>query len=427
MHIILFNLILFASLGACDYSPINQFCMRWNQQSIVKNNVLYVDGGLQTFADPGAAGPYPLGYNKLLISVPLSDSWDWKVNISQVGIAKSANPKTGTMPPSLIGGAMFQGSNNDDRVFTYGGSFFNLNSTFGNPPPDPVTYSLWSYSRGSNQWDQFDISSSSTIRPSEGAYASAPDQGLGFWYGGQVNNGSDSGSTGLGNGVIPVQGLMVINMTASVAKARNISATDLSSGNVGGSLTYLQNVADNGILVAMGGLKKGAGAVTQGNGTLVTFESVDVFDIASIYNNGNGAWYTQKTTGTTPEPRSDYCTIGISAPDNSSHNIYLYAGRNPNSGALYDDVYVLSLPSFTWIKIYKGTSPRFAHTCHVVGKRQMITTGGNINNTLNGVCDWHTAGVGVMDLTAGVWGSVYNAYADSYKVTQGVVDVIGGS
>jgi hypothetical protein len=269
LHIFIFNLIFLTTLGVCDYSPINQFCMRWNQQSTVKNNILYVDGGFQTFSDPGAIGPFPLGYNKQLITVPLSDSWDWKVNISQVGIAKTANPKTGSYPPSLIGGAVFQGNTNDDRIFTYGGSFFQSNSSFGNPPPDPVTYSLWSYARGSNQWDQYDISSASTVRPSEGAYASAPDQGLGFWLGGQVNNGSDSGSTGLGSGVIPVQGLIVVNMTAYVAKARNISAVDLWSGNIGGSLTYLQTVADNGIMIAMGGVKKAPGIITEANGTLV--------------------------------------------------------------------------------------------------------------------------------------------------------------
>src|ERR1700760_4208452 len=122
-----------------------------------------------------------------------------KVNITEIAIAKTANPKTGTYPPSLIGGAMFQGLEDVDEIYTYGGSFFQSNSTYGNPYPDPVTYSLWSYSKGANQWNQYDISAASQVRPSEGAYAEAPDQGIGFWLGGQVSNGSDSGSSGLGN------------------------------------------------------------------------------------------------------------------------------------------------------------------------------------------------------------------------------------
>jgi hypothetical protein len=202
-----------------------------------------------------------------------------KVNISQFAIAKTPNPKTGSSPPSLIGGAVFQGPSTSDLIYTYGGSFFQSNSTYGNPPPDPVTYSLWSYARSSNEWSQYDISGVSQVRPSDGSSAEAPDQGLGFWRGGQVNNASDSGSTGLGNGVIAVEGLLVVNMTGSLPVARNISAVDLHSGNVGGSLTYVADVADDGILVAMGGLIKPIGEITELNGTLVGDERT------SKYNN----------------------------------------------------------------------------------------------------------------------------------------------
>jgi hypothetical protein len=192
------------------------------------------------------------------------------VNITEIAIAKTANPKTGTFPPSLIGGAMFQGLKDVDQIYTYGGSYFQSNATFGNPYADPVTYSLWSYSKGANQWNQYDISDASEVRPSEGAYAEAPDQGIGFWLGGQVNNGSDSGSIGLGNQTVAVQGLIVVNMTTATPRARNISAVDLSSGNVGGSLTYVADVADNGILIAMGGLHKQPGVISAANGTLVS-------------------------------------------------------------------------------------------------------------------------------------------------------------
>lgn len=165
---------------------------------------------------------------------------------------------------------MFQGSAKSDEIYTYGGTYFQSNSTFGNPYPDPATYSLWSYSKGTNQWNQFDISNASTLRPSDGAYTEAPDLGLGFWIGGQVNNASDSASTGLGNNVIAMEGLIVVNMTATAVHARNITATGLASGNVGGSMTYIDKVADKGILVAMGGLRKEAGVMSEANGTLVS-------------------------------------------------------------------------------------------------------------------------------------------------------------
>jgi hypothetical protein len=67
----------------------------------------------------------------------------------------------------------------------------------------------------------------------------------------------------------------------------------------------------------------------------------------------------------------------------------MYAGRDPtnvNRAVYYDDIYVLSLPSFTWIKVFSGKIPRFGHTCHLVGGRQMLTVGGHNKNPNS--CDW---------------------------------------
>ena len=129
----------------------------------------------------------------------MTDSWDWKVNITEIAIAKSANPLTGTYPPALSGGAMWSGLPGDEQIYTYGGTYFQLNSTFGNVYADPATYTLWSYAKGANTWNQYDISSASTERPGHGAYAEAPDQGLGFYLGGQLDNGSEQASSGFTN------------------------------------------------------------------------------------------------------------------------------------------------------------------------------------------------------------------------------------
>ena len=110
----------------------------------------------------------------------------------------------------------------------------------------------------------------------------------------------------------------------------------------------------------------------------------------------------------------------------------MYGGRDgPN---YFDDIWVLSLPSFTWTKVYSGISPRFAHTCHLVGNRTMLTVGGVANaNQMQGLyygstppCDWETAGLGVYDMSDLVWGSVYNASAPAYEVPDPVISTIGG-
>jgi hypothetical protein len=102
----------------------------------------------------------------------------------------------------------------------------------------------------------------------------------------------------------------------------------------------------------------------------------------------------------------------------------MYGGRNQDN--LFDSIHVLTIPSFTWIKIYEGKSPRFGHTCHVVGNRQMITVGGVNDTVLNRGCDWETRSVAIYDLATLTWGSVFDANAQPYFVPGKVSVVIGG-
>ena len=115
---------------------------------------------------------------------------------------------------------------------------------------------------------------------------------------------------------------------------------------------------------------------------------------------------------------------------------YIYGGRDASYN-YFDDIWVLSLPTFTWTLVYSGSSPRFGHTCHVVGNRTLLTVGGVFDaNQMkgaadvtvgSGVCDWEYRGVGVLDLAKITWGSRFNAYAPAYEVPTQVVSTIGGS
>lgn len=109
---------------------------------------------------------------------------------------------------------------------------------------------------------------------------------------------------------------------------------------------------------------------------------------------------------------------------------------------MYDDVYVLSLPSFTWIHIYgPGHSPRWGHTCHLAGARQMITVGGSLDgsivynvettaqdiNTSSLTCNWEAKGIAVFDMTKLTWGFDFDAYTPAYQVPSAIASVIGGN
>src|ERR1700719_3044848 len=89
--------------------------------------------------------------------------------------------------------------------------------------------------------------------------------------------------------------------------------------------------------------------------------------------------YMQQTSGDIPPQLTLFCSV-MAAADNSSYNIYIYGGYDGinSSRATSDDVYILSIPSFTWVKVYSGTSThgRTGHKCVKVYPDQMFVLGG---------------------------------------------------
>ena len=91
----------------------------------------------------------------------------------------------------------------------------------------------------------------------------------------------------------------------------------------------------------------------------------------------------------------------------------------------YDDVVILSLPSFTWSIFWPmGESTRLGHNCHRAGKRQMVTVGGNVTNL---PCDWERKGVAFLDLVTGDWGSVFLSNQSDYQIPKHVFSATNGT
>lgn len=280
-------------------------------------------------------------------------------------------------------------------------------------------YPLWSFDNETQNWDQFDLGQLKT--PSNGLSTEAPDQGLAFYMNGQIDNGTDPDTWATGDATTLLNGMMVIDLVNQTAK--NISTQGMVTAHprVGGSFEYLPHVGDSGALVAMGGrvYPDTQTPTSQTRGQLLTFDNVEIFDIASYLRDSasNGTWYQQPTAGDIPPPRIDSCTVTASSPDNTTHDIYMYGGWDPTGDITrwYDDIYVLSLPSFTWAKMFSAESPRYGHTCHLVG-RQLLTIGGhNVRRNITDMCDWETQSIAVLDLPSMTWGSVFNASQGVYE------------
>ncbi|KAM0563725.1 hypothetical protein ACHAPJ_001457 [Fusarium lateritium] len=141
----------------------------------------------------------------------------------------------------------------------------------------------------------------------------------------------------------------------------------------------------------------------------VSFSNITIFDPSSK------EWYSQQSTGGPPNPRVDFCSVGVPG-QNGTYEIYIYGGTQNFENKSFGDVWVLSLPGFRWFKA-DGEAPRRAmHGCALVGNRQMLSIGGNDLGQQGGWRDkdpWEQ-GIGILDLPNMTWSNEYDADASQY-------------
>ena len=173
---------------------------------------------------------------------------------------------------------------------------------------------------------------------------------------------------------------------------------------------------------------------------MVPLTDISIYDIASA------SWYSVTATGippaaAIPEPRGAMCTIVSASPDNSSFQITMYGGWNPEAvggGVDYEDVWVLTVPSFRWIKIdtindfqaNPSLSVGRAHHRCVVHRGQMISVGGSLRFGTQGqvnetMCRGTYPPLRVLDLGTVSWVKTFNTEG-VYRVPRVVSEVIGG-
>ncbi|CZR65155.1 related to cell wall anchored protein [Phialocephala subalpina] len=416
-----------------QYDPLVNFCRRLDHQSIVLNGTLYIDGGREVFTTYDQNGTeitnHTLGNNQNLITINMSTSWDWKADFPQKEIPKLQDSTGSLSVPDMSRGALYPDPSNPNKFWLFGGSTAMDNMTFvGWQWPQPGADSLWSYDSSNNTWTAYNMSKYGISKPASGPTTSIPEKGLAFWFNGMQDNGSSAETTVLQGSARFLSGMVVLDLNNQ--SARNLSTTAVSlQARVRGQMVHVPLPGSDGILVLIGGGAKSTSDLTHDwKGTLVSLQSVDIFDVGSLNNAStpDGVWYSQRTSGSTPSPRIDACLVAAPAPDNSSYNIYMYGGRD-GVNTYFDEVWILSLPSFQWVQVNSGYSPRYSHTCHVVGSRQMITVGGATTSNVAADCDWETKSVGVLDMSSISWGSSYNANANPYTVPDDIVRAVGGT
>lgn len=153
--------------------------------------------------------------------------------------------------------------------------------------------------------------------------------------------------------------------------------------------------------------------------------SINIYDIAK------NTWYTQDTTGG-PGALARGCAVMQPAKDYSSFNIYWYGGYDglhaTDQSYFKDDVWVLSLPSFTWTKVKTGQSGqgRAGHKCVMPYPDQMMVVGGYPAQVgTGGTC--LTEIIRLFNVSSADWLDSYDPakYSD-YAIPSAVYSAIGG-
>jgi hypothetical protein len=163
-------------------------------------------------------------------------------------------------------------------------------------------------------------------------------------------------------------------------------------------------------------------------------------DRIMVYDIESSTWFNvTASTGQSIDKRVDFCSVVSAAPDDSSFNIVIYGGWNLYEGRAFDDVWVLSIPSFTWIQIndtgnteaqLPGVTGRRAMQCEVYNDRQMLVVGGDVrigNTQANGLtCNVSYPSIRVLDTTTFEWQTEFSPDAEPYGVPSAVYNVLGG-
>lgn len=410
------RVVLFLSVLAVRTTAQTEICY-WSQiRGGVIRDAIYLDGGQKTLTGP--TGQFADVGNGSMYTLNFSSSFDVSKDNLTLLFRAIAEGSSADQVQGYHDGFMFADAY---ELYTYGGL---PNDNVINYPPAQYLYGYKTYEKDPTvQTPVLGSDPSSLTLPdnisryiTNGAGVSVPSEVMGFYFAG-YQNGSDQYD--LMTQPVPADSLITVNMASEGQPTwTNDSLSDnnvnvVTRANAG--LVWIP-VGTKGTLIAIGGVSYpedlfnhalDSSQISYNENTDPGFmQKLPVYDVA------NSAWWVQSVTGTTyPPPLSQFCSVMVSAKGSSSYEIYVYGGYDGTAGqstpkAPSDDVWVLSVPSFTWTKVHNGNSTlgRYGHICTAPYPDQMFVIGGMADqeNCLAGTV------IQVFNLNKLQWQTVYD-------------------
>ncbi|KAI8944594.1 hypothetical protein F4801DRAFT_585271 [Xylaria longipes] len=394
-------------------------CGILDQRTAIVDDRLFFCSGNYTFDDDGL----PLHTTPYIYWMYLNDTIDVSGPLDMALLGSADLPSE-----SLHGG-----KNPDPGGFS--GTFFYDHTTLYpyaglvGPEADGINNQLWAFNSSNNMWNLVPVEGGkiSFGSNSEGVYASDPQTGRSFYTGGWTLAYNSTG-----NGTVKFR--------SSTDENPNWDFQTFYTGIQGpnilkGAMVYVRK-GQAGVLIAFGGYQ------TAYPGTEIPDFPWDQrpFSEIFIYDIYTSTWYHQTATGDLPDLRTEFCAAVSSAPDDSSFQITIHGGWDQLNRRAFNDVYVLSVPSFRWIKVEDTNNPdlrgsdqpgRNRHKCDMWNETSMFVMGGEITlgvgdtYLLAQTCNQAYPPVKVLDTSTYTWQTEFNPKL-TYSVPGVVSGVIGG-
>ncbi|CAH0051150.1 unnamed protein product, partial [Clonostachys solani] len=374
-----------------DPSPSEEVFRRNGPRAVILGKYLYIDGGYVS----GPAAPKCCTTTKDTFAIDISKSWDPK-DAKFLKLASETRKKG-------VYRSGFVADENKQAIYLWG----------GRRDIKPLDRQLWKLvpdGNGNGTWSS-EITTGIAGLVSTESSAHTVAQGLGFWFGGGINELTERTSNAAAIGT-SVSGYVTYNFTAKTW-TNHTDVPDAIKSPWAATATYIPDVGPNGVIVLIGGLSSTNSPLAIDFGTIYLMDPVTM------------VWYNQKASGHLPARRMDHCAVGVQG-DNNTYEIFMYGGARDASDEAgkdtpFGDVWVLSLPGFVWHQADgAGINPRTHHACVRAGNRQMLSIGGVNTTGSDGMStkDSLPQGLGIFDMTRMEWKETYNADAEPYATPE---------